>query len=69
MSYVGDCPPPLAIWYLQAFVNPDEAFVTYYSIGADKSLVPTTYTRGDIFLLARKAAAALASFGLGYGDR
>ena len=55
--------------YLPAFSKPEEMFVTYYAIGEDKSLVPTSLTRGEFFLRAQKGASMLASLGVGKGDR
>jgi len=46
----------------------EQPFVTYTSINADKSLSSTTLTRGEFWLLARRAASVLRAAGLGFGD-
>jgi len=53
--------------YLPAFAPEllDEVFVTYYAIGGDKVLVPTSYTRREFWNLGCKAASLLASRGVG----
>ena len=52
--------------YLDGFTSEhaDDPFVTTYTVGADKSLRATTYTRGEFFALAFKACHVLRSSGL-----
>ena len=45
-----------------------ERFAVYYSVGADKSFVAESYTRGDFLVLARKAAAVLDRHALAAGE-
>ena len=56
--------------YLAAFApnlraNP---FLTYYSVGEDKTLRGIMYTRGEFYELALRAASVLASNDVGPGD-
>eukprot|EP00927_Polykrikos_kofoidii_P050450 TRINITY_DN44366_c0_g1_i1.p1 TRINITY_DN44366_c0_g1~~TRINITY_DN44366_c0_g1_i1.p1 ORF type:complete len:621 (-),score=96.03 TRINITY_DN44366_c0_g1_i1:96-1958(-) len=56
--------------YLPAFAGQraDDLFLTYYTPGEDKKLVGTSYTRAEIWALARRAAFVLCRAGLVKGD-
>ena len=50
--------------YLPAFVEPSQHFLTYYTIGADKSVHAQQYTRGEFYELACRAASVIAGAGV-----
>ena len=54
--------------YLGAFKNPDDAFLYYYSLGEDRTVERTHYSRGKFLGLARKAAWVLKHHGCKAGD-
>lgn len=55
--------------YKNGFSNPNESFVTFHDIAADKTLASTTFTRGEFWELGKKAAAALNNLAAARGDR
>jgi len=55
--------------YAAAFANKEEPFLTYHDILPDKSLSPTTFTRGEFWTLALKAAGLLSRRGITKGDK
>ena len=54
--------------YEAAFADASDHFLTYYTIGPDKSLRSHRYTRGEFWQLARRAANVLATTGVGVGQ-
>jgi hypothetical protein len=55
--------------YAPAFQDAlDSPFLVFHSINEDKSMSQTTYTRGEFWTLAQKAAAVAKTAGCGLGD-
>lgn len=55
--------------YRRAFEDPDQPFLFYYRFENDNSINRLTFTRGEFFSLARKAAGVLKTNGQGKGCR
>jgi len=54
--------------YLDAFKNPHESFLYYYTLGEDRTVEQTQFSRGEFLALARKAAGVLRQHGCQMGD-
>ena len=54
--------------YLDAFKNPQDAFLSYYALGQDRKVEQTQFSRGEFLALARKAAWVLEHNGCKMGD-
>ena len=46
----------------------DRPFLSYYAVAKDKSLICTSYTRGEFWSLSKRAATVLTEAGIGLGD-
>ena len=66
----SDSISPALSEYMEAFApnRHGDHFLTYYSVAPDKSLVTTTYTRGEFWDLALRAASILAAHGIAPGE-
>ena len=54
--------------YIDAFGDVDQPFLDYFSFASDKSPRCESFTRGQFWSMARRAATVLAVNGLGLGD-
>lgn len=53
--------------YAPAFADASQHFLTYYTIGPDKSLAAQRYTRGEFYDLALRASSVIAGAGVDPG--
>ena len=54
--------------YRPAFADAAAPFLTYHALDGHKRFVARTFTRGEFWLMAQRAAGVLAAHGLGAGD-